>query len=104
MDKRPSDNQIIGCTTFIWKSQMCLLLNCICIGPRHSPLLKQVFSYDGMLCLDFNLTQEITINMCYLEVTGCVCQLIEVITKVSPIGLDNVLDQVLNAMFIQVQL
>jgi len=36
------------------------------------------------------------------EVTGCVCQLIEVITKVSPIGLDNVLDQVLNAMFIQV--
>ena len=79
---------------------MCLLLACICIGPRHSLLLKQ----DGMLCLDFNLTQEITITMCYLEVTGCVCQLIEVITKVSPIGLDNVLDQVLNAMFIQVQL
>ena len=35
--KHPSDNQLFNCTTFVWKSKLCLAINCEICGPTHSP-------------------------------------------------------------------
>ncbi len=32
-----ADNQPFDCTTFVWKSKLCMVLSCTCLGPRHSP-------------------------------------------------------------------
>ncbi len=39
-----ADNQACDCTHFVWKSQLCMVLSYVCLGPRHSPGLILLMS------------------------------------------------------------